>query len=370
MIPTLMKGLNEKDMNAVINTYDLKPFYYPTLFPLKEIYTLTWKTLEAQAGLKIAADLVARGVRVDKKTREAIARLQGDVPKISVKRTKNDEELTEYDIMIAMSSQNPDLKAIVEFWAEDTGFCWTAVAARIEWMALTQISLGKIPITKDNNVSVISEYEVDYEIPAERKQGTQLSWKNPQTAKPFQDFKKIVKAAKGEGISLKYAFMNLDTFADMAETDEVQRGCASFAVNALNLQQTPSVEQVNAAMAKLPYLRGLQIVIIDQDITIELADGSRITGNPFHDDVVMFSESQILGKTFWKKPADASVTGSVSLKAMNGHTLIKKFAEEEPLEEVTMGIANAFPAWTTSQRSYLLDTVHTEWAPVETTAAA
>lgn len=358
-----MKGLNEKDMGDVINTYDLKPYYYPTLFPLRENYTLTWKTLEAQAGLKIAADLVARGVSVDKKTREAIARLQGDIPKISVKRIKDDEQLTEYDVMLAMTSQNPDLRAIVEFWAEDTEFCWTAVAARIEWMALTQISLGKLPITKDTNVSVISEYEVDYEIPAARKLGTQLSWKNAQTAKPFQDFKAIVKAAKAEGIKLKFAFMNLDTFADMAETAEVQKACASFAANALEIQQTPSLEQVNAAMARLPYLRGLQVIIIDQDITIELADGSRpFSGNPFADDVVMFSETKILGNTFWKKPADANVTGSVSIKAMNGHTLIKKFAEEEPLEEITMGIANAFPAWTSSQRSYLLDTAHTAWS--------
>ena len=57
MIKTLMRGLVEKDMQAVINTYDLKPYYYPTLFPLKETYTLTWKALEAQVGLKIAADL-------------------------------------------------------------------------------------------------------------------------------------------------------------------------------------------------------------------------------------------------------------------------------------------------------------------------
>lgn len=358
-----MKGLNEKDMNAVITTYDLKPFYYPTLFPLRENYTLTWKTLEAQSGLKIAADLVARGVTVDKKTREAISRLQGDIPKISVKRTKDDEQLNEYDVMIAMTSQNPDLRRIVEFWAEDTQFCWTAVAARIEWMALTQISLGKIPITKDTNVSVISEYEVDYEIPMNRKLGTTLSWKNAQTAKPLQDFKAIVKAAKAEGISLKFAFMNLDTFADMAETAEVQQACASFAANALNIQQTPSLEQVNAAMARLPFLRGLQIVVIDQDITIELADGTRpFSGNPFANDVVMFSESKTLGNTFWKKPADANVTGSASIKAMNGHTLIKKFAEEEPLEEITMGIANAFPAWTASQRSYLLDTSHESWS--------
>lgn len=359
-----MKGLNEKDMTAVINSYDLKPFYYPTLFPLKENYTLTWKTLEAQSGLKIAADLVARGATVDKKTREAIARIQGDIPKISVKRTMDDEELTEYDIMIAMTSQSPDLRAIVEFWAKDTDFCWTAVAARIEWMALQQISLGKINVTKDNNVSVISEYEVDYQLPDDQKLGTALVWDNPQTAKPISgDFKAVVKAAKAKGVSLKFAFMNLDTFAKFADIDEVQRLSASFAQNALNLQQTPSVEQVNSALLRLPYLKGLQIVIIDQDITIELTDGTRIfSGNPFVDDVVMFSETKVLGNTFWKKPADLNVTGSKAIKAMNGHTLIKKFAEEEPLEEITMGIANAFPAWTASQRSFLLDTAHASWS--------
>lgn len=62
-----MVGLNEKDMQAVINTYDLKPYYYPTLFPLTETPFLTWKMLEAQAGLKIAADLVSRGSTAPKK---------------------------------------------------------------------------------------------------------------------------------------------------------------------------------------------------------------------------------------------------------------------------------------------------------------
>ncbi len=363
MIQTLMRGLNERDMSAVINSYDLKPYYYPTLFPLKENPTLTWKTLEGQAGLKIAADLVARGVTIDKKTREAIARIQGDIPKISVKRIKSDEELDEYDILVAMTSQNPDLRALVEFWAEDTEFCWTAVAARIEWMALTEISLGKIPVTKDNNVSVISEYDVDYQIPAERKLGTTLSWDNPQTAKPITgDFKTVVKAAKADGISVKFAFMNLDTFSKFAEVAEVQKICASFAQNVLEIQQTPSVEQVNSALSRLPYLRGLQIVVLDQDITIELADGSRISGNPFVDDVVMFSETKTLGYTYWKKPADMNVKGTAALKSMNGHTLIKKFANEEPLEEVTMGIANAFPAWRTSGRSYLLDVTHEVWS--------
>lgn len=366
MIQTLMVGLVERDMQGVINSYDLKPYYYPTLFPLKQNYTLTWKALEAQTGLKIAADLVARGVSIDKKTREALNRIQGDIPKIAIKRTMNDEELDDYDVMVAMTSQNPDLRALVEVWAKDTEYCWTGVAARLEWMALQQISLGKITLTKDNNVSVLSEYDVDYEIPAEQKLGYQTgstSWDNV-SAKPIsKDFKNIVKAARAKGIHLKFAFMNVDTFAKFADTEEVQKKCASFAANALDLQDTPDLETVNKAMKKLAYLYGLQIVVIDQDITLELADGSRpYSGNPFADDVVMFSETKQLGYTYWKTPADNKLQGTAAIKAMNGHTLIKKFANEEPVEEVTMGVANAFPAWLSSSRTYLLDTAQTSWS--------
>ena len=160
-----MQGLNEKDMQAVINSYDLKPFYYPTLFPLTETPFLTWKMLEGQAGLKIAADLVARGATIPKKTREAISRIQGDIPKIAVSREKLEDELTEYDLMLAMASNNPDLRAIVEFWAEDTKFCWDAVAARAEWIALKQISLGKVKFCNTNNHGVVTEYAVDYQFP-------------------------------------------------------------------------------------------------------------------------------------------------------------------------------------------------------------
>ena len=253
----------------------------------------------------------------------------------------------------------------MEVWAKDTEYCWTGVAARLEWMALQQISLGKITLTKDNNVSVLSEYDVDYEIPADQKTGYQTGstdWGNV-SAKPIgKDFKGIVAAARKKGIHLKFAFMNVDTFAKFADTEEVQKKCASFAANALDLQDTPDLDTVNKAMKKLAYLYGLQLVVIDQDITLELADGSRpYSGNPFADDVVMFSETKQLGYTYWKTPADVKLQGTAAIKAMNGHTLIKKFANEEPVEEVTMGVANAFPAWLSSSRTYLMATNASQW---------
>lgn len=365
MQKSLMIGLNEKDMQAVINTYDLKPYYYPTLFPLKENYTLSWKALETQVGLRIAADLVARGASIDKKTRDAIARIQGDIPKIAIKRTMDENELNDYDIMVAMTSTNPDLRALVEAWAKDTQYCWDGVAARLEWMALQSISLGRIRLTNENNSSVLSEFDADYKLEDWQKVGFQTgssSWATSASAKPIsKDFKAIVKKAKSKGISLRFAFMSLDTFATFAETEEVIKMCASFASNALDISQTPSIEQVNNTLKKTPYLKGLQIVIIDQDITIELPNGERKSGNPFTENVVMFSESKVLGATYWKKPADLNLKGSVAIKAMNGHTLIKKYSNEEPIEEVTVGIANAFPAWLSSTRSMLMATDNATW---------
>ncbi|MDR1456383.1 MAG: major capsid protein, partial [Tannerella sp.] len=238
---------------------------------------------------------------------------------------------------------------------------------RLEWVALQQISLGKFKVDNTNNSSVVSEFDADYNLD-DRLLGYQTgssSWGTASTAKPIScDFKKVVKQAKSNengAISLRFAFMNLDTFSTFAETDEVIKLCASFASNALGISHTPSLEQVNTALRGLAYLNGLQIVVIDQDITVELPNGKRETGNPFTTSVVLFTESKTLGQTYWKRPADMNLKGTAAIKAMNGHTLIKKYSNEEPIEEVTIGLANAFPAWLSSTRSWLMSTNSATW---------
>lgn len=358
-----MIGLNEKDMQAVINTYDLKPYYYPTLFPLQETPFLTWKMLEAQAGLKIAADIVARGATIPKKTRDAISRIQGDIPKIAVSRDKQEDELTEYDIMVAQSSGNPDLKALVDFWAEDTGYCWTGVAARAEWLALKSISLGKVSLSGLNNYSAVSEFAADYAMTSDQKKGVTADWGTAASAKPFsKDFPAALNAGRTLfGATYKFAFMNINTAEKLVATDEAIKYCASYIQNAVGVTQMPSMDDINAYLRRQVAFKGLQIIVIDQDITIELPDGSRSTLNPFEDDVVMFSESKVLGKTYWKRPIDMNIQNSAAMKAMNGHTLIKKYSEESPVKEVTEGIANLFPAWNGSTRSILMQTNKTSW---------
>jgi len=364
MQKSLMVGLNERDMAAVIHSYDLKSFYYPTLFPLKETDFLTWKMLEAQSGLKIAADLVSRGASIPRKLREAISRIQGDIPKVSISREKHEDELTEYNIMLAMSQNKPDLKALIEFWAEDTKFCWEGVAARAEWIALKQISLGKVKFTNSNNAAIVTEYDVDYLIPSKQKVGVQTPYSTGIKGKPFTvDFPDAIKLGRSlYGATYKFAFMNVDTFQKLAAQEEVYKRCATFVQNVTETNDAPDLKTVNAYLTKKTELfRGLQIILIDQDITIELTDGERNTLNPFEDDVILFSENKTLGNTYWKCPIDLDLKTSVSEKVMHGHTLIKKYSEEEPVKEVTLGIANLFPAWNLAGRSLLMQVNATSW---------
>jgi hypothetical protein len=266
--------------------------------------------------------------------------------------------------MVAMSSNNPDLKALVEFWAEDTKFCWDGVAARAEWIALKQISLGKVTFTNSNNAAIVTEYDVDYQIPATQKVGVDTPYTTGTAGKPFtKDFPKALKIGKSIAANYKFVFMSLDTFTTFTNQEEVYKRCATFVQNVVHTQDTPNLEAVNAYLNKQSQIfRGLQIVIIDQNITLELSDGNRTTANPFEENVMLFSESRVLGNTYWKTPIDAKrMPGSLAEKVMHGHTLIKKYSQESPVKEVTEGIANLFPAWNLAGRSLLMQVDNTSW---------
>lgn len=356
---TLLAGVSEKGMDAVINSYDLKPFYFPTLFPLKENLTLNWKSLEAIAGLKVAGDVISRGATISRKRRDAIGKVGGLIPKIAISREMDENDLTEYETALALAGGNANLAAIVRFWGEDMQFCWDGVASRIEWIALRQLSTGKVKLTQTDNQNVVTEFDVDYQIPAAQKTGVAKKWSDA-TSEPLLELETRIQAGKKgkNSVNPKRMLLNMSTFGTFARNPQVIKMAASFANNALGLSQTPDLATINAMLLKQPWLNGLQISVIDQDITTEV-DGKRTTANPFLDDVVTLVESPVLGNTFWKKPIDANLQGSSAVKSMNGPILIKKFSTEEPISEVTQGIANAFPAWNGANRSLLLDTEST-----------
>lgn len=362
MQKTLMEGLNEKDMQAVLHTFDLKPYYYPTLFPLRETKFLTWKQLEAQAGLKIAADIIARGATIPRKTHRPC--LQGRIPRFAIACQRQEDALIEYSMWQAMAANDVSKRKMVSFVAGDMKYCWEGVASRLEWLALKSISLGKVNLNSLNNAAVVSEFDADYQIPSEQKIGVATSYAGATNGSPLtNDIPKALAIGKKMGVTYKYAFMNVETFGKLASQEEVIKRTSTIFQNLSDIRDTPSKDAVNRYLdAHKEKFKGLEVILVDQDITIEHADGTRTTGNPFEDDVILFSESKQLGNTFWKRPVEAKdMSGDVSIKAMRGHTLIRKYSNLSPVTEITEGITNAFPAWNLARRSLLMQTNATTW---------
>ncbi len=362
MKTTLIHGLNEKDMQAVVNSLTLNAFYYPSLFPFKFSPTLTWKAIQADFGVPVAADVVAFNSSAIKKTRQIVSRLSGDIPKIEISREKEESDLNDYYQLLHYANTTEGTKAILDWIYNDVEFCYTGVNARLEWLALQALSLGKIALSKTNNAGVVTETVVDFLVPTANKSGVAVTWTSGHSATgvPITNIRAIVKAAKTAGHPVKYMLMDQDTFDVMCLQDSVIKFAATWVLNATSLAATPTLAQVNAALSasNLP-----TIIIMDSYVAIELETGVRSTVNPFTTGVVTFIPDLIVGNTYHAPLADELVAESTALKVKRGPVLIKKYSVEEPsIREVTKGLANAFPVWASAQQSYLMYALDTSWS--------
>ena len=363
MKTSLIKGLNEKDMQAVLNSLNFNGFYFPTLFPARFTPSLTWKSLAADQGIPVAADVVSYDSSSPRKRRSTVEKLQGDIPQIAIAREKSESELNEYIQLLnfAQTGTNPAAqKALLDFIYGDVEFCFSGVGARLEYIALVALSSGKLSLTKTNNQGMVTETAIDFGVPTANKTAVGTTWvtANAASATPIADIKAKVKTARQAGIRIKYLFMSQDTFDNMATITEVQKFCASWISQATGTQIAPNLASVNAAFAanNLP-----EIKIIESYVNVEI-DGTRTVTDPWSTGIVTFSPDLVVGNT-WNGPlADDMIDSSVAVKARRDYILVKKWSEEEPIKEVTKGIANAFPALSNPSHLYMLNVAGTSWA--------
>lgn len=358
MKQSLVQGLSEKDMQAVINTYTLNDFYWPTLFPLKFTPTLTWKELTTGMGIPVMADVVSFNATAPRKTRRVVSRNQGDIPKIDIAFDKQESDINEYNQLVHYAGSDQGQKALLDWIYGDVDSAWKGVNARIEWLALRALSTGRIVLNKDNNEGIVTEEAVTFGIPDEQKLGVTKSWRgNPTEAKPIAFIKALRKKAKAKGTILEHAFCRQEVFDDMVATAEVQKFCAGWVSKATNTEVEPSLESFNKVMQKnkLP-----QFHIIESIVTVQI-NGKDTIVEPFEDGVITFTPTIVQGNTYHAPLADESVKTSVALRTKREHVLIKRFSTEEPVVETTKGMANAFPVWGNAQKCWLVDTLHTSW---------
>lgn len=346
-------------MQAVATLYTLSQFYWPTLFPLKFTPSLKWEQLEGEFGAPVAGDVIAYDSRAPRKRRTVVSKLSGDIAKIGIAREKTESEMNEYYQLLRMADDEAK-KRLVEWIWEDQEFVYDGVNARLEYLALRAASVGKVALPISVNEGIVTEAYVDFLVPTVNKSGVTIviNAANAATSLPITKIKAIVKAAKAKGKKLNYILTDQDTVDNILISKETIDTVAPWVMQATQLTSIPSLASLNSA------LKGLNlpvIAVIESYIQIEIK-GTRTNVNPWEPGVMLFSENPTLGQTYHAPLADEFVESTTALKTKRNHVLIKRFAQEEPLIETTLGIANAFPVLADAAGKWLVDTLNTSWS--------
>lgn len=360
IVNTLIEGLTQEMIQARVNSFDAKPFLFGTYFPVKKVNGFVWQTLTNQlAKRNVAADLHTDNGTIIRKKRPLFESAKGDLPFISISREMKRSEIKDYQTALAFA-KDEDATRLVQYWGEDVDFCFSGVQSELEYIAWALASnAGKLAFTTTNNATFANEFDLDYDVDAEKqKKHTSSDWGQAASADIIGDLVTAITGAKGNGLNPKFAFVNLDTFYKICSSEQIIKACASYLANAVGISQTPDIVAVNAMLAKQAWLNGIQLVVIDQDITREFQDGTSTSGNPFASNRLILSESTRLGTTQYDILADNNET---ILRAVRAHTVVKKYGTIEPKGEVTIGEADAVPVFDTAYRNIYLKTDGQAW---------
>jgi hypothetical protein len=356
---TLISGLNQKMVQARLNTADATPFLFGKHFPVKKVNGFNWKTLQNQMEKKnVAADLHADNGTTLRKRRPIFESARGDIPFISISREMTRSDIKDYQTALALA-QDADATALVDYWGNDVDFCFNGVQSELEYIAWALASnAGRLHFDTTNNATFANNFDLDYDVDDIFKAKTSADW-GKSGADVIGDLAKLVKLGKDNNLNPKFAFINLDLLYKISTQEQIIKACASYISNAVGMSQTPDLDSINKMLGKTAWLNGIQLRVIDQTITRELTDGTQTSGNPFVNDRLILSENEILGSTQYDvlKENNPSI-----IRAVRAHTVVKKYGTAEPTSEVTIGQADAIPVFDTAYRNIYVKTDANDWA--------
>ncbi|AMQ00936.1 Putative head protein [Pedobacter cryoconitis] len=359
-VQELVPAFRQADAQAYIQTFPFDILPYQSVFPLLYQPDLRWSGIEAEFGAKVMADVVAFNSRAPRKGRNLPTKISGDIPKIEIARDKMETDfntLRSLENAVRLLPDGPTKKQamqrILDWHYEDQTFAVDGVNARLEWIAKQIASKGKYSLTLINNeAGVQTKIDVDFGIPADQLVNAAKDW-SAADADPIADIRTRKKAAKAKNRVLQYMTMEEDTFENFAANEKVQKFCATYVVNALNLQQLPDLDTVNLALKrqKLPIIK-----IWESAMVQEGKDGSQTQITGWEEGNVTFHELPTLGNTQYTTSADEYVNAGVAQKTKSGIVLLKTWGEEDPITVITKAVAYATPVLNNSKNIHILKT--------------
>lgn len=321
---------------------------------LRKEYSVSgkWESINTM-NTRVSADFVAMDSTLPLKRRDSIGKASGDIAKSGMELWLNEKQLTELDTMIAQGIDDSEILAKL---FQDTPRVITGVYELMEKAFLEGLSTG-ITVVDDND-NVGTGVRLDYGYLNANKFGVTVLWAgNPTTAKPLDDFRRVVKKAKNDGNILTDVWMDDVTFENMVATDQVKQFYA-WNINYVGLASNipaPTLDQVNNALKRDQKYR-FTIHIVDRTIINE-KNGVRTTVTPWQEGMVICSTSTKVGVLAWATLAERNhPVDGVSYQTADDYILVSKYRMNSPLREFTSSQARVVPVICNVDQIYQMDT--------------
>lgn len=296
-----------------------------------------WETLTIGNQL-VMADVIAMDSSLPLKSRPAISRASGDIPKQGIALFLNEKQLTDLDTLIRMNGNN--ITQITQALFSDLPKCIGGIYERNERIFLQGLSEGVAVVDADNDGTGI---RIDYGYSSNNKRGVSVVWSSHSTAKPVSDIQALLDAANANGDTLTKVMMDRTAFGNLVQIPEIKQhfiflsGVTGDGTNVPNLGE----EQVRAFFRNK---WGLDFEIVDRTVKYQI-DKTITNMKPWADGRVVFLSSDNVGDLQYSPLAEENhpVEGRTYAKA-DDYILTSKYCTNDPsLREWTTAQARVIP---------------------------
>lgn len=357
---SLLKELSDKRLKGYLKNTANKVRLWPTLFPLDYSDELTWESLSANVGGTIVADVVSYDSAAPEKGRQVIGKATGEIHKVTVKRSMREKDFLMYKRLSKGAQGDTEKAKILNLVFGDVDFVVEGVSGRCEGMALQAASCGQISFNKQNNNGIITETAVSLGIPKGNKFCVANLLTNKASFDLFAEFRKVKKASKKTG-TVRFAWMDEDTFYEIMDTDKVRAAYGFYLTKTkTSFEGDIFLEDINSLLAKqkLPQI----IVVEDSNLIFEDDDHKRTELEAWKKGYIAFTIDKKFGRMQHGPIAeeDAESVKKYAIQAKKGHVLVTKWSEVDPISEKTKGEAHCFPVIDSPETFYYLNTNDTK----------
>lgn len=179
---------------------------------------------------------------------------------------------------------------------------------------------------------------------------------NKATFDFFAELKKVKKASKKTG-TVRYVWMDEDTFSAIMDTDKVRASYGFYLTKTkTSFEGDIFLEDINKLLSnmKLPQI----IVVEDSDLIFEDDEHKRTELEAWKRGYIAFTIDKKFGRTQHGSIAeeDAESVKKYAIQAKKGHVLVTKWSDVDPVCEKTKGEAHCFPVIDSPETVYYLNT--------------